>query len=102
MGAVYSLRYPGLRGAYFRVNQRAARAGDREERMAEPEWELLTVRGLGMTDESAAEFVGTFVIHRAGSSEPVEQVQIRVKRSVLEEMSGTIQRLLVRSTRYTR
>jgi len=48
------------------------------------------------------EFVGTFVIHRAGSSEPVEQVQIRVKRSVLEEMSGTIQRLLVRSTRYTR
>ncbi len=102
MGGVYSLRHPGLRGAYFRVNQRAARAGDREERMAEPEWELLTVRGLGMTDESAAEFVGTFVIHRAGSSEPVEQVQIRVKRSVLEEMSGTIQRLLVRSTRYTR
>ena len=102
MGAVYSLRHPGLRGAYFRVNQRAARAGDQEERMAEPEWELLTVRGLGMTDESAAEFVGTFVIHRAGSSEPVEQVQIRVKRSVLEEMSGTIQRLLVRSTRYTR
>ncbi len=102
MGAVHSLRHPGLRGAYFRVNQRAARAGDREERMAEPEWELLTVRGLGMTDESAAEFVGTFVIHRAGSSEPVEQVQIRVKRSVLEEMSGTIQRLLVRSTRYTR
>ena len=102
MGAVYSLRHPGLRGAYFRVNQRAATAGDREERMAEPEWELLTVRGLGMTDESAAEFVGTFVIHRAGSSEPVEQVQIRVKRSVLEEMSGTIQRLLVRSTRYTR
>ena len=102
MGAVYSLRHPGLSGAYFRVDQRAARAGDREERMAEPEWELLTVRGLGMTDESAAEFVGTFVIHRAGSSEPVEQVQIRVKRSVLDEMSGTIQRLLVRSTRYTR
>ena len=35
--------------------------------MAEPEWELLTVRGLGMTDESAAEFAGTFVIHRVGS-----------------------------------
>ena len=102
MGAVYSLRHSGLRGAYFRVNQEAATAGDREERMAEPEWELLTVRGLGMTDESAVEFVGTFVIHRAGSPEPVEQVQIRVKRSVLEEMSGTIQRLLVRSTRYTR
>ena len=70
--------------------------------MAEPEWELLTVRGLGMTDESAAELAGTFVIHRVGSPEPVEQVQIRVKRSVLEEMSGTIQRLLIRSTRYTR
>ena len=36
--------------------------------MAEPEWELLNVRGLGMTDERAAEFVGTFVIHRAGSA----------------------------------
>ncbi len=75
--------------------------GRREERMAEPEWELLTVRGLGMTDESAAEFVGTFVIHRAGSPEPVEQVQVRIKRSVLEELSGTLKRLLARSTRYT-
>jgi hypothetical protein len=70
--------------------------------MAEPEWELLTVRGLGMTDATAAEFVGTFVIHRAGSSEPVEHVQVRVKRSVLEELSGTLQRTLARSTRYTR
>lgn len=69
--------------------------------MPEPEWELLTVRGLGMTDETAAEFAGTFVIHRAGSPEPVEQVQVRVKRSVLEELSGTITRLLARSTRYT-
>ena len=69
--------------------------------MAEPEWELLTVRGLGTTDERAAEFVGTFVIHRAGSPEPVEQVQIRVKRTVLEELSGTLKRLLARSTRYT-
>lgn len=69
--------------------------------MAEPEWELLTVRGLGMTDESAAEFVGTFVIHRVGSPEPVEQVQVRIKRSVLEELSGTLKRLLARSTRYT-
>jgi hypothetical protein len=70
--------------------------------MAEPEWELLTVRGLGMTDESAAEFVGSFVIHRAGSPEPVEQVPIRVKRSVLEELSRTLQRVLTRSTRYSR
>jgi len=69
--------------------------------MAETEWELLTVRGLGMTDERATEFVGTFVIHRTGSAEPVEQVQVRVKRSVLEEMSGTLKRLLARSTRYT-
>ena len=70
--------------------------------MAEPEWELLTVRGLGMTDESAAEFVGTFVIHRAGSAEPVEQVQIRVRRSALEELARTLQRVLTRSTRYSR
>ena len=59
--------------------------------MAEPEWELLTVRGLGMTDESAAEFVGTFVIHRVGSPEPVEQVQIRVKRIVLEEITRRLE-----------
>jgi hypothetical protein len=39
--------------------------------MAEPEWELLTLRGLDMTVERAAEFVGTFVIRRAGSAEPV-------------------------------
>jgi len=70
--------------------------------MAETEWELLTVRGLGVTDETAAVFEGTFVVHRAGSTEPVEQVQVRVKRSVLEELSGTLQRLLARSTRYTR
>ena len=69
--------------------------------MAEPEWELLTVRGLSMTDESASEFVGTFVIHRRGSAEPVENVTVRVKRSVLEEVSTTLQRLLSRSTRYS-
>jgi len=43
--------------------------------MPESEWELLTVRGLGMTDESASEFVGTFVIHRTGSQEPVENIR---------------------------
>ena len=69
--------------------------------MAEPEWELLTVRGLSVTDERAAEFVGTFVIHRVGSTEPVEQVRVRVKRTVLEEMSGTLRRVLARSTPYT-
>lgn len=70
--------------------------------MAEAEWELLTVRGLSMTDESASEFVGTFVIHRRGSSEPVENVTVRVKRSVLEEVSTVLGRLLARSTRFTR
>ena len=55
-----------------------------------------------MADETAAEFSGTLVIHRTGSPEPVEQVRVRDKRSVLEEMATTLQRLLTRSTRYTR
>lgn len=67
-----------------------------------PEWELLTLRGLAMTDETAAEFSGLLVVHRQGSPEPVEHVRLRVKRSVLEEVSVTLQRLLARSTRYTR
>lgn len=66
------------------------------------EWELLTLRGLSMTDEHAAEFIGTLVIHRAGSPEPVENVRVRIKRSVLEEMAGAVQRVLARSTPYTR
>jgi hypothetical protein len=70
--------------------------------MAEREWELLTLRGLAMTDESASEFVGTLVIHRPGSAEPVENVTVRVKRSVLEELAGSLGRLLARSTRYSR
>jgi len=75
----------------------ATRAGE-----AESEWELLTLRGLSMTDETAGEFTGTLVIHRKGSAEPVEHVTVRVKRSMLEEMSATLQRLLARSTRYIR
>jgi hypothetical protein len=70
--------------------------------VTEGEWELLTLRGLSMTDESATEFVGTLVIHRAGSPQPVENVTVRIKRSVLEEVSTTLQRLLARSTRYAR
>jgi hypothetical protein len=66
------------------------------------EWELLLLRGFAMTDETASEFSGTLVVHRRGSAEPVEHVRGRVKRSVLEEMSATLQRLLVRSIRYTR
>ncbi len=66
------------------------------------EWEILTLRGLAVTDETAGEFTGTLVIHRAGSPEPVENVAVRVKRSVLEEMAATLQRLLKRSTKYRR
>ncbi len=61
------------------------------------EWELLTVRGLAATDERADEFVGTIVIHRVGTAEPVESVQVRVKRSVLSEVHGTLGQLLKRS-----
>ena len=66
------------------------------------EWELLTLRGLSMLDETASEFSGVLVVHRQGSSEPVENVRVRVKRGILEEMSATLQRVLARSTRYTR
>jgi hypothetical protein len=66
------------------------------------QWELLTVRGLAATDERAEEFVGTFVIHRAGSPEPVESVQVRVKRSVLSEVHDTLGRLLKRSVGFKR
>jgi hypothetical protein len=69
---------------------------------AEAEWELLVLRGLSMTDETASEFSGTLVIHRYGSPEPVEHVRVRIKRSSLEEMSTTLQRVLARSTRFSR
>lgn len=69
---------------------------------AEREWELLTLRGLAMTDETASEFTGTLVIHRRGSVEPVESVSVRIKRSMLEEMAGAVQRVLARSTPFTR
>ena len=72
------------------------------ERRAEPEWEMLTLRGLAMTDETASEFTGTLVIHRRGSPEPVESVSVRIKRSMLEEMAGAVQRVLARSTPVTR
>jgi hypothetical protein len=61
------------------------------------EWELLTLRGLAATDERAEEFVGTLVIHRVGSAEPVESVQVRVKRSILSELHGALGQLLSRS-----
>jgi hypothetical protein len=61
------------------------------------EWEVLTLRGLAATDERAEEFVGTLVIHRVGSPEPVESITIRVKRSILAELHATLGRLLARS-----
>lgn len=70
--------------------------------MAEMQWEVLALRGLAMTDETASEFVGTLVIHRVGSQEPVESVSVRVKRAALEEIAATLQRTLVRSTRFAR
>ncbi len=75
---------------------------ERHGASAEAEWEMLTLRGLSMTDETAAEFTGTLVIHRAGSPEPVESIRVRIKRSVLEEVGGAVQRVLARSTPFTR
>ncbi len=60
-------------------------------------WEVLTLRGLSATDERAEEFTGTLVIHRVGSSEPVESVSIRIKRSILVELHDTLGQLLARS-----
>ncbi|MBI4594262.1 MAG: hypothetical protein HY728_08605 [Candidatus Rokubacteria bacterium] len=65
-------------------------------------WEILTLRGLAATDERAEEFGGTLVIHRAGSSEPVESITVRVKRSVLLELHDTLGRLLTRSIGFGR
>ena len=61
-------------------------------------WEVLTLRGLSATDERAEEFTGTLVIHKVGSTEPVESVVLRVKRSMLTELHDNIGRLLKRST----
>ncbi|MBI3031125.1 MAG: hypothetical protein HYY64_16600 [Candidatus Rokubacteria bacterium] len=69
--------------------------------MSQKQWELLGVRGLSATDESAEEFTGTLLIHPVGSAEPVEAIQIRVKRSILAEMQANLSRLLKRSTRFT-
>ncbi|HUM15455.1 MAG TPA: hypothetical protein VL086_07200 [Candidatus Nitrosotalea sp.] len=76
--------------------------GSERGRRPDPEWELLTLRGLAMTDETASEFTGTLVVHRQGSAEPVENVSVRIKRSMLEEMAGVVQRVLARSVPYTR
>ena len=64
------------------------------------EWEVLGVRELAATDETAEEFTGTLLIHRSGSAEPIEAIPVRVKRSILAELSETLRRLLQRSTRF--
>ena len=69
--------------------------------MAE-EWEILTLRGLAAVDERAEEFTGTLVIHKAGSSEPVENVTVRIKRSIVRELADNTSRLLKRSTGFGR
>ena len=61
-------------------------------------WEILTLRGLASTDERAERFTGTLVIHREGSTEPVESVSVSIKRTVLAELHENLGRLLARST----
>ena len=61
-------------------------------------WEILTLRGLASTDERAERFTGTLVIHRDGSTEPVESVSVSIKRTVLAELHEGLGRLLARST----
>ena len=61
-------------------------------------WEILILRGLAATDERADKFVGSLVIHREGSAEPVESVTVAIKRTVLTELHENLGRLLARST----
>lgn len=66
--------------------------------MEHPEpWEILGIRQLAAADERAEEFVGTLLVQRPDTGEPVETVPIRVKRSVLAELEGYLARLLARS-----
>jgi hypothetical protein len=66
------------------------------------QWEILTLRGLAAIDERAEEFTGTLVIHRLGSTEPVESVTVTVKRAILGELRDTVDRLLKRSVGFKR
>jgi hypothetical protein len=65
-------------------------------------WEILTLRGLAATDERAERFVGSLVISREGNREPVESVEVAIKRTVLVELHENLGRLLARSTGITR
>ena len=64
-------------------------------------WELLGFRQLASTDETAQEFQGLMLIHRVGSNEPVESIQVRIKRSILDGLRDSLSRLLTRSTPFT-
>jgi hypothetical protein len=61
------------------------------------EWEILGIRQLAATDERADEFVGTLLVRRPGSTDPLEPLPVRIKRSVLTELGGYVTRLLARS-----
>jgi hypothetical protein len=65
-------------------------------------WEILTLRGLAASDERAERFVGSLVISREGNPEPVESVEVAIKRTVLVELHENLGRLLARSTGITR
>jgi len=65
-------------------------------------WEILTLRGLAATDERAEEFTGALVISKAGSKEPVDEITVTIKRSLLKELHDNVGRLLTRSTPYKR
>jgi hypothetical protein len=61
-------------------------------------WELLGVRTLAARDSRAEEFEGVLLIQRVGGTEPVERIEVVVKRSVLDEIRRDVDRLLRRST----
>ena len=42
------------------------------------------------------------MIHRAGTSEPVENVTVRMKRTIVRELHENLGRLLKRSTGFVR
>jgi hypothetical protein len=65
-------------------------------------WEILTLRGLAATDERAERFIGSLVISREGNPEPVESVEVAIKRTVLVELHENLGRLLARFTGITR
>jgi hypothetical protein len=65
-------------------------------------WEILGVRQLAATDERAETFAGLLLVHRPGSTEPVEPVAVIAKRSVLAELEADLARLLRRSRRLPR